>query len=238
MALAAHKRQKRAAVLFLSTLLSACTTSGVSVERDTTTGAKPGDAIAFVFSPGFSLATRRAEESEIIGCISDAVAKAHPALRIVGPDEFRRVVFPDLAREAAPSKPEFLTLLLKHPRFKERVSSIGVRYLISVVGGTEQTGGPAAGAIGGMGAAVIVVAGSWDRTSSLTASVIDLERERTVGKLGALATGHPWVLVIFPSPVMIGAPAFTEAKACADLGEAVAKFIADGDTLEAKEIER
>jgi hypothetical protein len=227
-----------AALLFLSALLSACTTGVVTKSREAPTGLSTGEAIAFVFSRQFSLEAQRVEESEIIGCISEAVRKAHPTLRIVLPDEFRRTVFPGLAPEAAPYKPEYFELLLDHPTFKERVAARGIRYLISVGGVTEQTGGPGAGAIGGPGAAVLVIAGSWDRKTSLTASVLDLQQKRIAGKLEASASGHPWLLIVFPSPLMIGAPAFTESKACGELGEAIAKFVASEDVPGAEETQR
>jgi hypothetical protein len=210
----------------------------MTIEREVPTAVSSGEAIAFIFSPQFSLDARRVEESEIIECISDVVRKAHPTLRIVPPDKFRRTVFPDLAPEAAPNTPEYFALLLEHPAFKERVAALGIRYLISVIGGTEQTGGPAAGAIGGPGAGVLVIAGSWDRRTSLTASILDLQRGRPAGKLEAMATGKPWLLIVFPSPIMIGAATFTESKACSDLGEAIAKFIAGGDTPPDEEKQR
>jgi hypothetical protein len=179
------------------------------------------------------------EESEIIGCISDEVRIAYPTLRIVLPDEFRRTAFPDLAPEAAPNTQEYIGLLLNHPTFKERVSSLGVRYLISIVGPrTEETGGFGFAGVGGYGGAVVVIVGGWDRKSSLTASVLDLQRWRTAGKVEASALGHPWLLIVFPSPLMIGAPAFTESKACRDLGEAIAKFVTSEETLGAEETQR
>jgi len=227
-----------ATLLSLSTLLAACTTGVVTQSRDAATGLGTGEAVAFIFSQQFSLEAKRLEEIEIIGCIGDAVRKAHPTLRIVPPDEFRRIAFPGIAPEAAPNKPEYLELLLDHPTFKERVAALGVRYLISVSGVTEQTGGPEAGALGGQGAAVLVIAGSWDRKTSLTASVLDLQQKRIAGKLEAAASGHPWLLIVFPSPLMIGAPAFTESKACGDLGDAIAKFIAGGEALGTEETPR
>jgi hypothetical protein len=223
------------ALLFLSTLLSACTAGAVTQSREAPTGLGTGEAIAFLFERQFSLEAQRVEESEIIGCISDAVRKAHPTLRIVLPDEFRRTVFPDLAPEAAPNTQEYVGLLLNHPTFKERVSSFGVRYLISIVGGTEETGGFGVAGVGGYGGAVVVIAGGWDRKSSLTASVLDLQRGRTAGKVEASASGHPWLLIVFPSPLMIGAPAFTESRACRDLGEAIVKFVTSEEAPGAEE---
>ena len=227
-----------AIALLLAISLTACTTSAVTIGREMPTEVTSGEAIAFVFSPQFSLDARRVEESEIIGCISDVVRKAHPKLRIVPPEEFRRTVFPDLAPEAAPNTPEYFALILNHPTFKERVSTLSIRYLISVVGGMEQTGGVDVGGVSGPGGGVLVIAGSWDRKSSLTASVLDLRQGHKAGKLEAVATGTPWLLIVFPSPIMIGAATFTESKACGDLGEAVAQFIAGEDTPAAEETQR
>jgi hypothetical protein len=224
-----------AALLFLSTLLSACTTGAVTQSREAPTGLGTGEAIAFLFERQFSLDAKRVEESEIIGCITEGVRKFHPTLRIVLPDEFRRTAFPDLAPEAAPNTPEYFALLLDHPTFKERVATLGIRYLISVVGVTTQTGGVGVTGIGGYGGGFLVVGGGWDRKSSLTASVLDLQKGRTAGKVEASASGHPWFLIVFPSPLIMGAPAFTESKACGDLGNAVVKFIAGGDTLDVGE---
>ena len=227
-----------AAFLFSAALLSACTTGVVTQSREASTGLGAGEAIAFIFERQFSMEAQRVDETEIIGCISEAVGKAHPTLRIVLPDDFRRTVFPGIAPEAAPYKPEYFELLLDHPTFNERVAALGIRYLISVGGATEQTGGPGAGAVGGPGTAVLIIAGSWDRKTSLTASVLDLQQKRIAGKLEASATGHPWVLIVFPSPLMIGAPAFTESKACEELGQAVAKFVTSEETPGAEETER
>jgi hypothetical protein len=214
-------------------LWGGCTTALVREVRETPTGIEPGAAIAFVFSREFSLAGQPVQEKEIIGCISGAVRKAHPTLRIVPPEEFRRAVFFDLAPEAAPNNPEYFALLLDHPTFRERVAPLGIRYLISVVGGTEQTAEvgviplPPAALIGGA---------VWDRKSRLTASILDLKQARTSGEVRASASGSSWFVFVLPLPIMIGAPAFTESKACGDLGEAVAKFLADEGAPKSEEI--
>jgi len=114
-----HKRRSSFLFLLLLIFSVACTpASYVTVAREMPTGFESGEAIGFLFSRQFSLHGVRVEESEIIGCISEAVRKAHPALRIVSPDEFRRVVFPDLPPEGAPNELEYLVMLLEHPTFK------------------------------------------------------------------------------------------------------------------------
>ena len=221
--------------LISAVLLVGCTTASVRENREAPTGIGASDALTFVLSPRFSIYARPVEEGAIVGCISNVVHKANPLLRIIPPDEFRRAVFPDLAPEAAPNNPEYLRLLLDQPTFKERVTSLGVRYLISIVGGTEQSGHTGVGGIGGgPGPGILIIGGGWDRKSSLIASVLDLQQERIAGQVEASASGHPWFLIMVPGPI-IGVPAFTESKVCEDLGEAVAKFIAGEDVSKSEE---
>jgi hypothetical protein len=212
--------------LLAAFLWAGCTTAQVQAVRHTATGIEPQEALVILFSPQFSLDARPIEEKEIVTCISDEVRKGQPGLRIVSPDEFRRTAFPNLAPEAAPNSPEYLDLLLNHASFRERISSLGIRYLISVRGGTEQKGEVSGGGIGGGGAAVLVIGGSWDRKTELVASVIDLKQETASGEIKASASGRPWFFAVLPSPLVLGMPAFTEAKACGELGQALAKFLA------------
>jgi hypothetical protein len=98
-------------------------------------------------------------------------------------------------------------------------------------GETAQTGKTEAGAIGGYGGAVLVVVWSGDRLTSLGASIFDIKERREAGKVMASASGKPWAFAVIPSPLILGAPAFTEWTACGDLGEAVAKFFAGESPL-------
>jgi hypothetical protein len=227
-------RQGRLLLGLLTTALFwvGCTTAIVREVRDTPTGLNLHEGVAFVFSREFSLDSQPIKESKIVDCIGQAVRKAHPALRIVPPDEFRHTVFPDLAPEAAPNNPEHFALLLSHPTFKKRTASLGIRYLISLSGRTDsqQKGGVGCG--GGMGGAACIGLLWWEQRSLLNATVFDLQHAQSAGNLHASADGRPWFFFVFPSPLMIGVPAFTESKACGDLGEAVAKFIAGEDTPE------
>lgn len=75
--------------------------------------------------------------------------------------------------------------------------------------------------VGGLypGSALLLAA---DRYSSLEATVIDLKQGRWAGVLNASASGRP-VVPVFPPFLPI--PAFTEARACGDVGEGVAKVL-------------
>jgi hypothetical protein len=174
-------------------LWAGCTTTAqVQAVRHTATGIKPKEAIAFVsWRPSLAnaLDSQPIDEEEIVTCISEEVRKAQPGLRIVARDEFRRAAFPNLPPEATPTGPEYLSLLLNHATFRERIVSLGIRYLIHMRGETVQTGKLEAGGIGGAGAGVLVIGGSWDRNTRFSASILlDLEQSRR----GESTREHVW----------------------------------------------
>ncbi|MGE5303832.1 MAG: hypothetical protein ACM3TN_10930 [Alphaproteobacteria bacterium] len=156
-------------------------------------------------------------ERDAFKCVRDALEKSNPGIRLVTPDQFRGVAFPDLPPEAAVYSSEYLALLLNHPVFRERLASLGIRYVVALRGVTEQA---VVGAAAGAPAALIV----WDRNTRLTASVLDLAQSRVAGELNASAAGNPWVLIVGGLPLVV--PAETEATACAALGQAVVNFLA------------
>jgi len=127
---------------------------------------------------------------------------------------------------------------VNHATFRERIASLGIRYLIHMRGETVQTGKAEAGAIGGPGAAVLVIGGSWDRNTRLSASILDLKQSSEAGSVTASATGRPWFFAVLPSPLILGMPAFTESKACGEMGKALARFLAGEKPPETEEDEK
>jgi len=224
-------------------LLAGCTTAQVREAREGATGIEPHEAIAIIID-SYSSPNRinsspdspnetRAIENELGGCLSETIRKAHPTLRIVSPDEFRQAVFSYQFPEGEAQIQEYLALLVNQPAIRDRMAFLRIRYLISVGGATHQGtlegGGFAAVAPGGGG-----FFGFWsaDRQSRLKATVFDLKQAGTSRKLHAEASGRPWLAIVVIVP--IGAPAFTESRACRDLGEAIAKFLANHETSESR----
>jgi hypothetical protein len=198
----------------------------VSAVRQTPTQLEPQGAVAVL------TATESEFGAESVTCIGDAVRKAHPTTRVVTPEEFRRTVFHYRIPEEQNERIKYLTLLANEPALRGRMFSMGIRYLVSVQAKTDsqQKGGvECGGAPGGAGCIGLL---SWERQSRISASVFDLKEARPAGNLHASADGRPWFFFIFPSPLMIGLPAFTEGKACGEIGAAVAKFLAGETTNE------
>ena len=220
----------RFAVGLLTMVLLAIGCVSVQVREFTQAGWRidPGEGITVLLhyhSRQPSAVAREAEarevEDEIVGCVAGVIRTAHPTVRIVSPEEFRRAAFPDLSPQAAPRSPEYLSLLLNHPVFRERIAPLNIRYLIAVGGETVQTGDVAAA--GGPGAAVII--GVWARGSRLAAAVLDLKEARSEKVAEAMAGGVG--MFMFPLPIVIPTP--TEGRACQDLGERVAQFLSGVD---------
>lgn len=168
-------------------------------------------------------------EDELVKCVSTQIKLAHPDLHIVPADEFRRVAFPDLPAEKAPSRPESLALLLDHSVFKERVAKLGLRYLIVVGALTKQpkleVWGGCGGGYGGAGCLALVV---WDKESRMAASILDLREPVKPYELKETVTGNPWLAVIGIIPLAMPAP--TESKACTDIGATIGKHLSAGQS--------
>ncbi len=235
---------KRLAAWLLATALLAvgCTTSEVlggrvlGVRDLPPMGIGPQEAIAVLLRqfPGKSSADFLAKEKEIVSCISDSLLKVHPDLQILPPDEVRRVVFPDLSPEETPLSPESLALLLQGPELPGRMARLNVRYLIVLEGNTQQKSAPVI--IGGQGAGMIGAA--WDRRSRLSAVLVDV-RQNSVREVQVTVTGRAWAGIVggggeggggMGFPIFV--PAFTESRACSDLGEALAQWLAEAETIQ------
>ena len=165
-----------------------------------------------------------AVERKVAKCVAKGMRHANLDVRVVPPDEFRRVAFPDLAFEEIPRTPESLTQLVANPTFQARIAPLALRYLVIVTGGTAESAGtggfvattPYPGAFGFL---------VWERRSNLGALVLDVKQARTAEELRVEASGHPWFAIIGWLPV--GVPVFTKHRACEEFGDAVAEAIAN-----------
>lgn len=200
--------------LAFASLLTACATAQVRDGRATSVAIDSDESMAILVSH-----SARDLEKAAVRCISSAVTKTFPFVRIVSADEFRRAAFPDLPADAAPHSAEFVALLMNDPRFLQRIAPLRLRYLISVSGATEQS---VVGAGGGGPAGLVV----WNRSTRLSASVLDLKREQAACELSASVAGNPWMLIVGGLP--LGIPSMTESQACEELGRSVTKFLETG----------
>ncbi len=97
-------------------------------------------AVLYQFGGEFS----GAKENKFVGCIARAIHEAHPTVRFIPSDEFRRTAFPDLTPEEASLElwgllglGSQIEPLLKESAFHDRIAPLGVRYVITVSGFTH-----------------------------------------------------------------------------------------------------
>lgn len=222
-------RNSSASLLMIFLLLVGCRSIQVEESRKSPTAISAEEAVTVIlnFSSSESSREAHAAEEKFSACVTKALRRKLPHVRIVPADEFRSAAFPGFDIEAAPRSPESFALLMKNPEFQVRIAPLGIRYLVIVGGGTEtrhdwgffECGG---GERGGGCLGLMV----WEKTSRLAAVVLDLKQGATAGEVSSAVTGHPWfgMLLIFP----LGLPSFTEGRACKELGEAVERFISGG----------
>lgn len=163
-----------------------------------------------------------ATDEDLSECVSKPLQRHIPSLRFVAGKDFSTALFPWFEQSVAPRDEEALSRLLAKPLVRARIESLGVRYVVTVEGQTNRTGG--GGCIEGP-----LCFGSWKKATHLSGSILDLQREDVAGNVEAQQSGTSWfvLLGIFP----LGAPALTESRACEEFAEAAAKFISSRDTL-------
>ena len=227
--LSPRTRRNVVALLLTVFLTLGCTTAQVQFARKTQTIAERRDSVLLL------ALTESPLEIEAQECIGDSVRAAIPGVRIIDRDEFRRQVFyygyPESGEEAA----RYLTSLARHPLTKARIAELGLRYVVSIQGGTEQQAEPIFGAAGGPAGGITVFGAHWTRKSRLEASIFDFQEVADAGTIRSLAEGDPWFICVGIGPFCapMGAAAFTESKACSGLGTAVATFLTGGNPPDA-----
>jgi hypothetical protein len=218
-----HQSLGKLTVAFLAfaVLGVGCTKAAMYDTRFTPTDLALKDAITVIQVQSGEQEYSDKLEKKVVGYIKDALEDSHPTVRVVPPEEFRQVAFPDLTPEEIPRGDWTWEQLLEDPAFRERIAPLGLHYLIAVSGGTTQVlklrleGSIAGGALAYIG----------DRHSRLGATVIDLIQGSNAGHLEVDAKNTTTVgWMILPFPFYSSAP--TETRACSELGEAVTTFLA------------
>ncbi len=198
-----------------------CTPGSMYHTRLTPTDLAPEDAITVIHVQSGELEYSDKLEKEVVGCIKDALEDTHPTVQIVPPEEFRRVAFPDLTPGDILSGDALgeWEQLAKDPALATRIAPLDLRYVIIVSGGTTTDSKFDAG-----GTSIPVWVVEWYKLSTLRARIIDLKQRRGAGIVGGFASGG--TIWLFPPVPLIIPSTETEGRACRELGEGVAKFLA------------
>lgn len=203
--------------MMLSLAFTGCATIRVDVIPGSITRIEAGDCIAVVLDfEGGSPARAEKLEKSIGGCISDAMVERKLSIRFIDPNEFRRAVFPGMDITSAPRTRESLVGPLTSPKFRDKIKSLDLRYLITVREGTWSSTQVETDR-------QIYVIRIHGKTTELVASIIDLQNVADSGEVRVTVKDSGYYGCISCLPVVV--PAFTESRACKTLGREVTKFL-------------
>ena len=163
-------------------------------------------------------------EDDFVGCVSNKTSGGKDALSVMSERDFMDQLFPWFEPRTAPLNMRELTYVISRPLISEKIRAIGVRYLVWVEGTTERS--EESGALqctvvsGGIPACFGFL--SWESGSDYEASVWDINRGITVGKVSSEASGTSIVpALIVPIPFI----ARVQTQACISLSEQLKTFI-------------
>ena len=221
-----------------------CTTAWVQERRLAPTGLAPNDTVALIVTAPLKEDALAQLESPVAQCVQSALDAIAPGIRIIPPQEFRQLVFPDLTPDQLPSDYYAWQRLLREPLFNGKIAPLGLRYVVALnaeqgrrLSDVEWTA--ATSMLGGPGPSLTA---SWENEVLLEAIVVDAARRRIAGAVHAYAKGYSGAgvsLVTFPAPFLLphGMPSFPFGVACRGLGDKLASFLAEKDGEKAQAAE-
>lgn len=206
-------------------LLSACTSSRIDVARHSKTHVSGNEGIVILARQHDG---GHDTEESFMECVTDRLSGHSESVRIYPEQAFVDSLFPWFEARTAPATLEALPALLSRPGVSDKLTEIGVRYLVWVSGNSERVDGG-----GGMSCAVGPGGGGcfgfvwWDTASLYEAAIWDLKQGESVGAVSADASGMSYVpALIIPVPMI----ARTQAAACKGLVEQLEEFL-DGSQV-------
>jgi hypothetical protein len=195
--------------VLLMILFSCGTTVNVRQERFSRTGIGPQEVAVILLESYVDKGERKDsvdKEQELTDCMRQAISDGQLVQARVSGIDFRATLFPGVKFESAPRSSEALLDLLRNDDVQNRISAMGVRYLIVVDIRTYSSSGSST-----------PLPGSSSRGSIFHATVIDAKYRMKSGEIYSDSVGKVGSnLSIFSG---------TERDACSGLGKAVNIFI-------------
>jgi hypothetical protein len=162
---------------------------------------------------------------DLVACVEGSLGEQAPDLTIVPSRQFRDSLFPWFEPSTAPRSDSDLVALMGRPAVLRRIEDLGLRYVVSLTGGSETVGNDGWGGCAGGYAAVACVGGAGiERKTDLTAAILDLTARRSVGEVTATGSGTFEAGLILLVPYILVTS--TEADTCLALAHRVGALIA------------
>lgn len=225
----------------VTALTAGCMTAKVEETRQVAAAIQANESIVVLKKPQLEgLGT----EEKFIDCVQEHLGGqlVHPEdgqsaksideketvpFKIYGEQEFADALFPWFEPSTAPANVAGFKALLERPGVAERLTEIGVRYVVWLDGNTRKTdgGGSVACAVGPGGGGCFGV-GWWEKQSGYVASIWDLRTGTELGSVSTDVTGTS-VLIGALAPIPIITP--VQRTACSRLSEQLRSFLNGAD---------
>lgn len=236
----ANGRRAAVAAAVAAAFASGCMTSKVDETRQVAATIQANDSIVVLKKPQLEgIGT----EEKFIDCLQENLGGEliHPEegqrgkadssvpFKIYGEQEFADALFPWFEPSTAPANAPGFKALLSRPGVTERLSQIGVRYVVWLDGNTRKTdGGGSVACAAGPGGAGCFGVGWWEKQSGYVASIWDLQTGAELGSVTTDVTGTS-VLIGAIAPIPIITP--VQRTACNRLAEQLRSFLIGEDLV-------
>ena len=188
---------------------------------------------AFV-DPGYAAATSNGQpsreqqgagEADFMRCLKKALEKhVSHRVRLVDAATFQDALFPWFEPTHAPSNVKELEALLARPVVRQRIASLGVRYLVNIAGSAESDGFPGMICGAGYGGGGCLGLAWENKTHRVNAVIWDVVQGTRSGALSTRTSGRS-VSFAFVIPIIFVAN--TERDACKALASELGRLLVD-----------
>ncbi len=208
----------------LLTLTASCTTMTIDEVRSGYTDIGENESVVVI---GRRHKSNYETELDFVRCVGNNLQSSQSDLNVISEQVFADNLYPWFEPRTAPVRMEALSNMLERPEITQRITDLGVRFIVWVDGSTETTdkAGSVACSIGPGGAGCIGF-GTWDNESNYEASIWDFQSRTSVGQISADAKGTSYMpAIIVPIPLI----ARVKSNACKGLGDQLRGFLVSGE---------
>lgn len=207
-------------LLLLSfSLLGACTTTTIDQYRQGDTFLSEGETVVVL---GRRHNSDYETEPGFVDCVSEYLSK-DKQVTVVSEADFVDGMYPWFEARTAPLRLSSLDKLKQKSPAASKMDDFGIRYIVWIDGSTETVDSMGSITCGiGTGGAGCYGFGSWQDDAKYEATIWDVDRMQSVGKISTDATGTSYMpAVVVPIPLI----ARVEANACKGLGGQLQQFL-------------
>jgi hypothetical protein len=212
-------------VVLVLVLVSACaapTKTDIKLEEATEPLQATQEAV--VIFPTYR-ARSEVHEKDFMHCVKQELEKVISGrIKIVDRETFQDALFPWFEPQYSPSDAQELNSLVSRQLVRDRIASLGVRYLVNIASTATSDGFPGMFCGGGYGGAGCLGLSWEDKIHKVDAVIFDIVKGTQAGTLSVKSSGRSLAFA-FVVPVIF--VAYTEREACKALAIELSRLLID-----------